>query len=405
MSQSEAVVASGFVAKEKLKEYLLFFIFPLIGMSLSVYATVHYHRVKLVGNSGFACNINQTFNCDSVALSPWSQVLGVPLGVYGLAYFLALIVLLAIGLSNAKGARDHMSTYVWTNVLGVLVSLALATISHFSLQTWCLSCIGVYVVCFLQTLFLLLQRSKFVFKIDMAALVRGSSTTLVVVVACIALHSFAKPRPSTLPPEQQTQLDQSAPLLGSARHDIVINKSPYSGFGEDYRKGSDQARVQVVEFVDFQCPSCKAMSATIDILRREYQDRVLFVFKNYPLDSSCNSNMRGSAHEFACAIAVMARCAGRFGKFWQFHDLAFAEQRDANTDKVGQWAGKVGLNSEQIKSCQRSADIKKKIKDDIAAGSKIGVEGTPTLFINGRKYLGSAQIDQLRREIDRILEG
>ena len=113
--------------------------------------------------------------------------------------------------------------------------------------------------------------------------------------------------------------------------------------------------------------------------------------------------MQRSIHEHACDIARLARCAGQFGKFWQYHDLAFAEQREADADKVVAWAQQVGLSAEQIATCRASPSIVEKIQDDIALGSRIGVEGTPAVFINGKRYVGAPQVEALRQAIDSLL--
>lgn len=414
-------MATARVDMASFKQHLLLFVWPLVGLFFCAYSLMHFYSVKLAHGDSFACNINQTFNCDTVALSAWSELFGVPLGVYGAAYFISLWVLLAVGVSGHKGARDHLLAYVVMNVLGVLVSLGLAAVSHFIVHTWCLSCMGVYAVCLLQAVTLLWQRSKFSFQFSpsprsgglsaafslLAAIARGGMTALLVVVAAVALHSFAKPRmPHSLPTTDVSGVAgevEELLLASSEAQQIPINRTPYSGMGEDYRHGADHARVQVVEFIDFQCPSCKTMATTMSLLHKEYEDRVLFVVKNFPLDKQCNTSMQHSPHPHACAIAVLARCAGQFGKFWQYHDLAFAQQHEAGDDTLVAWAQQVGLSDEQITACQASQGILDKIKDDIALARKIGVEATPTVFINGKKYLGGARIDTLRRAIDSML--
>ena len=400
-------MTTGRVDLAGVKKYLPFFVLPLFGIAFCAYALLHFYNVKLAHNDSFACNINQTFNCDTVALSAWSELFGVPLGVYGAAYFVALCVLLGIGISTHKGARDHLLAYVVMNVLGVLVSLVLAGISHFYLHTWCISCMGVYAVCLLQLIFLLWQRHKFDFKFDLKAIMRGGTTALVIVVASVALHSFAKPRPpSRFPAATQTDSGSAAAemlLSSGTAQTIPINRTPYAGLGEDYRRGSDQAQVQVVEFIDFQCSSCQRMSVAMEVLHKEYGERVLFVVKNFPLDKQCHTKMARSIHQHACDLALLARCAGQYGKFWQYHDLAFANQQDASEDTIVAWAKQVGLNEEQISSCRDARGILEKIKDDIALGSKIGVAGTPAVFINGNKYIGAPQVETLRRAIDSVL--
>ena len=390
------------ISVNKGKEYWLFFALPLIGLLLSIYTVVHHYSVKLLGDNSFACNINQTFSCDTVALSPYSEIFSIPLGVYGIGYFLALWVLLATGISDRKDNKDHLLAYTYTIIGGTVVSLVLAAISHFQLAVYCVSCLSVNAVCLAQLVALIVQRRRFPFRINVMSLGRGSMTTLLVVVAVIALHSFVRPRIGVSPVSEQGNSELAT--LANDVNQIPINKSPYSGLGEDYRHGNDQAIVQVVEFVDFQCPSCKQMADIIDQLKKEYNEQVLFVFKNYPLDRSCNRKMSSDGHEFACEIAVMARCVGQFGKFWSFHDLAFANQKQASKKTIVNWAKQLGLTEEQIETCRVSEGLIDKIRDDINLAERVGVSGTPTLFINGRKYRGGLNIDQLRTELDRLLQ-
>ena len=118
--------------------------------------------------------------------------------------------------------------------------------------------------------------------------------------------------------------------------DLPLALSPYSGAGEDYRKGSDEAAVTIVEFADFQCPGCRQMSNNLEILADEFGDDVRLVFRNYPLDKSCNSGMGRQLHDYACEAAVLGRCAGQYGRFWPFHDLVFANQSSINSAKTPQ---------------------------------------------------------------------
>ena len=375
----------------------------MIGLLLSVYTVVHHYSVKLLGDNSFACNINQTFSCDTVALSAYSEIFSIPLGVYGVGYFLALWALLATGISKRKGNEDHLLAYTYTVIGGTLVSLTLAAISHFKLSAYCVSCLSVNAVCLIQLIALIVQRRKFPFRFDVMSLGRGSMTTLLAVLVVIALHSFIRPRIG-VPSAPSEQVGRELSPLADDVHQIPINKSAYSGLGEDYRHGNDQAMVQVVEFADFQCPSCKQMAGVIDQLKKEYRGQVLFVFKNYPLDRSCNNRMNNSGHKFACEIAIMARCAGQFGKFWSFHDLAFANQKQAAKETIVGWAKQSGLTDDQLATCRANEGLRDKVRDDIAIAERVGVSGTPTLFINGRKYRGGLDIDQLRTELDRLLQ-
>ena len=199
------------------------------------------------------------------------------------------------------------------------------------------------------------------------------------------------------PPEGQ--------VLGDKQHDIVIHRSS-SWLCEDYRLGPDDAAVQVVEFADFQCPPCAAMTKIIKQLAQEFQAQVLFVFKNYPLGKACNVNLEDLEHDiykFSCAATSMARCAGKYGKFWQYQDIAFAKQKEISDAAITAWAIEAGLSAEQVESCTNSDAIAEKIKDDVAQAGELGLRAVPTMFINGREYLGEQKVEAVRAAINALL--
>ena len=112
--------------------------------------------------------------------------------------------------------------------------------------------------------------------------------------------------------------------------------------------------------------------------------------------------MPGPMHKFACHMAAAARCAGEQGKFWEYHDLLFQNQKNVSTENLTLWLKKLGIDDDVIKNCQSSKSILEKIKDDIEVGQKLGVDSTPTLYINGRKFIGRG-FPSMRQEVLRLL--
>ncbi len=376
----------------------------LIGIGLSVYLTAHHIEVKAAGVTDAACNINATFNCDEVAKSAFSEAFGIPLGVYGLGYFLAMLVLVGVGVLNPKQRREHLHAYAAMAAIGAAASLALGGISAISLGTFCLVCIGVYAVCLLQAVVTWKFRREIPNGVSWTTLTNGGTTAVIVVALVIVAFNFLAPKPSPKLPDAR-DLDSAADLgpFLSKIENIPINKSPYSGLGEDYRAGSDDAKVVIVEFADFECPACARMGEVLGALKREYGQRILVVFRHYPLDQACNPSMSRPMHKNACLIATLSRCAGHFNKFWEYHDLAFGRQREASSDNAKQWARQIGLSDEQISTCIQDKSIVEKIREDIQIANTVGLTGTPTLYINGRKYVGEKGIMELREEIDKLL--
>jgi protein-disulfide isomerase/uncharacterized membrane protein len=374
--------------------YILSAILALIGIGMSYYLTMHHFQVKFQGLTDAFCNINSTFNCDDVARSKYAELFGIPLGIYGMGYFLGMLIMLFVGYRFENYAKDALVTYKFSAWVGAVVSIALGLLSYFAISSLCLVCIGVYLVTFALVALCIVYKDYLPPTMNFQNLNNGSIYPLVGVAVAVLAFQLLKPTSrdfkQDLPQfgEQGNSGAGSEPVvLAPQPSDIKVYTSPFSSYGEDYRKGNDAAKVKVVEFSDFQCPACKTAAATVKKLAEEFGDSILIVYKNYPLDESCNSAIKRKFHDFACESAIMARCAGRFGKFWQFHDLVYARQNEINSENLKAFAKEVGLTDAQIAECVDSKDLLTKVKDDIEMANKAGVDATPTFFINGRKVL------------------
>ncbi|MBM4250610.1 MAG: hypothetical protein FJ146_01400 [Deltaproteobacteria bacterium] len=387
-------------------------VLALVGLSLSLYSTLHHIEVHATGHTNAACNISSKFSCDEVALSEYSEIAGVPLGVWGLGYFAALLVLLAAGRSAIKTAKDHLLAYAVLVAVGVVTSLALGAIAVGKLNAYCVICFGIYGVTLLQAWNLVRARKQIAPRqtgsqaesLTFKGLINGLSTAAIAVALAVGLFNLLKP---TRLPEKldlpQTALAPKAAAPTPKVNDIPLSKSAYAGLGEDFRKGGDAAKVVVVEFADYQCPACGLLARNVKQLHEEFGDKVLFVFRNYPLDNSCNSSIPSRMHEYSCKAAVLARCAGAYGKFWQYHDRLFENQQAIDDAKLKEWAQALGLSADQIQTCLNSKDVMAKIKDDIDIGNRLGIDSTPTVFINGVRQVNGNGLDELRGQINNQL--
>ncbi len=406
---------------EKLKTIVLLgSVLAVLGLGISLYSLYHHIELKYLGEGGFACNINDTLSCDSVANSKYSEdPWGNPLGVHGAGYFLGLLALLIVSRVKESMRDEALQAYAALVGIGVVVSLALAGISHFSIGKLCPTCMGIYAITFLQAAILFFSREALPRPFNLKQATNGAWYVVMALAVCVALFQMFKPSrtqnitldvPKTREEiaDLQKQVASSgtlalASLDNKESPSVKIDYSAYSGLGEDYRKGSDEAKVKIVEYVDFQCPACASASRVLRQLSAEYGDRILVVFKNYPLDKTCNPGMQSAMHPFACQTAVLARCVGAYGRFWEFANKAFDNQQNIDATRIVAWAKELGLADEQISQCQNSKDIVAKIQDDIRQGNESGLTGTPTLFINGRRYNGPLDPNEMRRVIDALL--
>lgn len=383
----------------KQKQFLVIaLVLALIGIAVSVYATQHHMQVKATGGSDAVCNITATVNCNDVARSIYSEAFGIPVAVWGLGYFIAVAALVAAALFAIMNLGALLPAYAVLVGIGLLTSLVLGGISVSKIGVVCPTCITIYVITILQAILLFVFRREVRYE-GMDKLTNGGLVAIVAVALTVVGFRLTVDNPTTPAPASTantTPIAPNAPVL-----DLTINRSAYSGLGEDYRKGSDQAKVVIVEFADFQCPACQYTANNLRELAKTYGDAIQIVFKNYPLDKACNRS--AGIHPHACAAATVARCAGQFGKFWQMHDVIYDRQDQITPDNLKKWAGEIGISPEQVASCMASKDITAKIQDDIAVGDRVNVEGTPSLYFNGRVYNGGKDLDSLKAAVESML--
>jgi protein-disulfide isomerase len=155
-------------------------------------------------------------------------------------------------------------------------------------------------------------------------------------------------------------------------------------------KGSAKAQITIVEFSDFQCPFCTRVLPTLDKLQKEYPDKVRVFFKHNPLPF----------HSDATPAAHAAVAAEMQGKFWPMHDKLFGNQQNLKPADFEKYAKEIGLDVEKFKKDMASDPVKKRVEADLELGKKLGVQGTPNFFINGRPIRGAVPYEQFKSAVD-----
>lgn len=140
-------------------------------------------------------------------------------------------------------------------------------------------------------------------------------------------------------------------------------------------QGDLAAAVTIVVFDDFECPYCSKAVDTFKEVLKIYSNQVKLVFKNFPL----------SMHKHSRTAALAGLAAQRQGKFWPLHDLMFANYQQLNSDKIMELAKSLELDMVSFEQDLKDPELTRSIDKDIQEGKKIGVQGTPTVFINGRR--------------------
>ena len=155
--------------------------------------------------------------------------------------------------------------------------------------------------------------------------------------------------------------------------------------------GPDDADVTLVVFSDFTCPHCGSAAAAFGEIAEELRDRVRLVYRCFPL-----FRHRGSA-----IGAVASLAAARQGRFWELHDAMYAHRRDLSQEVILGLAEEVGLDMDRFRQDVLDPAIEAQVRADHELGERLGVRGTPTLFINGRMF--DEPMARLRAAIDEEL--
>ena len=159
--------------------------------------------------------------------------------------------------------------------------------------------------------------------------------------------------------------------------------------------GPANARITMVEFSDFQCPYCSKAVTQIGATLKAYPNDVRLIFKQYPLVE---------LHPAAAISAAASLAAHQQGKFWPMHDVMFANRPKLSRQSILAWAKEIGLDMQRFTADLDSDAIKKAVLRDQADGDKAGVEGTPTVFLNGQRYNGDLAPDAIKPVIEAELK-
>jgi protein-disulfide isomerase len=176
-------------------------------------------------------------------------------------------------------------------------------------------------------------------------------------------------------------------LFDSPRHEIEVAK-------DDPSLGPASAPVTLVEFSDFQCPFCQRVSPTLKQVKETYGDKVRVVWKDFPLTQ---------IHPQAFKASEAAHCAADQGKFWEFHDRLFANQQALQPADLKKHAADLGLDGAAFATCLDSSKYGERVRDGVAQGSRLGVNSTPTIYINGRVLSGAQPYEAFVAIIDEEL--
>jgi protein-disulfide isomerase len=186
----------------------------------------------------------------------------------------------------------------------------------------------------------------------------------------------------------------NAPIAGSQNQQL----DALAIRGNDWVKGSSEAKLALIEYGDFECPACAAYSGLLNQLSSDFPNDLAVVFRHFPIPG----------HKNAVPAAKAAEAAGKQSKFWEMHDLLYEKQDEwvtlANPEgKFVEYAKSLGLNEDKFKADYDSKEVSDRISSDQSEALGLRINATPTFFLNGKKLQGISSYNDFRKIIEDAL--
>lgn len=374
----------------------------VLGFALSGYLLARSFALRTGRDNDVidVCSAVFGVSCDRALVYSSSWQLGIPLAGWGLVYYgtLACLLVLAWSLGEAFELKATLGALLLaaTGACGSVVLAAMVVTGEVPLCPLCMMAHAINLVLvpalyrlsgrtarqLLQSLraggrYLLGGQTDAPLEARWALLGFVNATLVAIVIYQWVLVESerwaATPPGSTLDPQRVLATYASTPKL-----DVTID-------ADDPRLGSADVPAVLIVFSDFQCPACREFAHEISHLTDHFAGKLTVIFKHYPLGTACNTAVSVDRHPRACEAAWAAEAARRQGNFWPFHDGLFASDLDASEETLQRIAQEAGLNMVQFEVDRRAQATRQKILSDINTGSRLGVRGTPSVFLNGRR--------------------
>lgn len=394
----------------------------LAGLGVSLYLLFRTYGL-LYGEAvagGDFCSAVLDVSCDETLQSTSSWLLGIPIAGWGVVYFGGLLVLLTLAwLIEDLFRPQAIAGAVAANVAGLGFSVYLLIMIATKQAPLCPMCLVVHSLNLLLFPALLFAagespralagriQSGFAMVFDGGSGGKNSGRvwSAVAFLAC-ALAGAAIYEGVFILTQHRAASSGDIESLGRTlsalreRERVRIPVRP-----DDPRVGSVTAPVQMVVFSDLECPACRRLRPILESLPEKYPDEVSIVFKHFPGNADCNPGTEKYLHEGACRAAWLAEAARLQGHFWETHDAIYDAGAAPPEDGLEVWAGALPVDTEKLLSDFTSDAVGARVYEDASLGVELGVKGTPTVFINGRRIKDVNKLeDELLAELFLVAE-
>ena len=380
---------------------ILSLIVCLTAIFVSVYLSFIHYKVHTDASYSSFCSVSQKVDCESVALSPYSTLLDVPISIWGTFTYLVFLLLSASAFLKRRVPEIWpWGLLFWGSLGAVLYSVYLASISHFVIESICVLCLSLHVLnvtffitCVAATF--RLKQSPWRMIAENATVVRERwrlSTASGILAAAVTMSLVL-----WYPKLYEHAVDRTkTPVLELERraYEEYIG-CPY----ECPAVGLEDAEVTIIEYTDYQCRFCYRSHQVLSKAGERFPGVLRVVHRHYPLDHKCNPIVRQPFHRQGCDASKAAICAHEQGKFYEYSELLWKHRGGKSSEVRLDLARQAGLDAEAFKECLASPLPMDALMRDIVSGMRLQVRGTPTFLINGRLLKGALTEEGLERII------
>ena len=376
-----------------------------ISLCLHFYLLMHFYPLRF----GFAkeasvCNVNQTFNCDSVSTSIYADIFGIPMAGFGFVVNTFLFVLILLGWLNwSDDSKKFRSTATQLSLFSAAVSLVMLVISFTALKQYCLVCMALHGLAFV-ILFANIKIEPLSWGDWSPTQHPGLKTGVLVGIPLLAFIMHK----SYL---QSYGADEIQRIIQNVVSDWQTEKPKSFSTKPLLSKGApaESAKMVIREFADLLCHHCKMAAPSLSAFADSHSDDVRMEFYLFPLDGNCNPEMSYSSG-LSCALARILVCAEQQNLGWQVQeklfekqeDLMTAQQPEEITTKALQLFDGTKLDQQKIKDCIKDPGTNTILVDQSKQGKAVNVEGTPTVFVADKKLSRGQLIPVLQEVYNRL---
>lgn len=365
-------------------------ILSIIGIAITIklafiYYVANYQQYAL---SSF-CSINEFIDCDGAAKSTLSQFWGIPLAYWGLFFYLTVLFLTFVDklkniklLGFLKVFKNPMNYIGCIGLIAFAISMVLAGMSIFKINKLCILCLITYFIdlaialtavsCNIKQLGLSIKNTVLDF-IDGAKTYPKTFIILLIMVTSFLCYSGIT--------------DNFVPHVKRYKNLMKyrnIKYNPYRVSGNEL--GDKDAKVVIELYSDFVCPICYVNNIMIHQAVKELSG-IKVIHHNLPFDKECNKYIPVNMHPGACFMSRVAIAARNQGKYWDMSSLLY-ENQPKTLIRVAELANSLNMNPQELFKDMGSEATVKEIEKEIDRADELNIDATPTMYINGDKYVG-----------------